>query len=327
MNREELKNLMPPTPDHFVSRMDETLKEIENMNGKHMKRTGATILLAAAITVLLAGTAVAAANSFGLFEYYKTELSIVPQKGAEKEIESNLVEYEDEYARIAIEEATYIGNTVALMVRFWPEEGIRAAEPIFDFLNAEWRDETGSNDHLDDGSVSYWIEATAAEGAPELLKCQITMQLYRGDEWPAGYGVGEDWEPVGDEIVLPIQIQRKAGQKVHLVPQGVGNGWNIASATLYYGKLFSSIEVDTCWNEVEDGAEVPWVYVKMPDGTELQDHGGSMVPIQQEDGMMVYRQIGQIQSPEELPDTLYLHAKTPGGDWLDAIECRVEIAD
>ncbi len=324
MNREELKNLMPPTPDHFVSRMDETLKEIENMNRKHRKRTGATILLAAAITVLLAGTAVAAANSLGLTGLLFD--GVEPLEGAEREIEVKMAEGESEYAHAVVEEAAYISDYVVVSVRVQTAEGTRVDGPYLKVNNAESEPlSSRGGQEFEDGSIRLCITKKIEGEAPDVLECEARLPVYFGEAWDPFEQTG--MEPAGEEIVIPIEVSRNDGREVRLIPQGEAAQWSIASAKLNYGRAFSTYEVDVRYEKPDEDAWAPFVELILPDGMKLQETSSTLLPVRQPDGATVYRVTGLIQSPTELPETITIRGKLPDGDPLDAIECRVEIAD
>ena len=62
MNRKDFERAFAPAPDHFINRIDVTLKEIENMNNQRqrkIRRVGRPMLIAAVIMVLTAATALA----------------------------------------------------------------------------------------------------------------------------------------------------------------------------------------------------------------------------------------------------------------------------
>lgn len=62
MNRKDFERAFAPAPDHFINRIDVTLKEIENMNNRNqpkVRRAGRPVLIAAIIMVLTTAAALA----------------------------------------------------------------------------------------------------------------------------------------------------------------------------------------------------------------------------------------------------------------------------
>ena len=104
----DLSRAVPPMPESFVKRMDETLKEIERMK----KRKKLTIALAAALVAMLALTSVAVAQAIdsGVLNrlFGKQE---VPQQAAEL-LQTNVNTVSQDGVTLSIDELLFDGRSL-----------------------------------------------------------------------------------------------------------------------------------------------------------------------------------------------------------------------
>lgn len=313
MTRRELKNALPQAPDHFVSRMDETLKEIERMNTKSNRIPARTILIAAALILALAGTAVAVGSALGVFDHLSRPIEhITPLEGAQKMLNTNPVSAETPQARIEVGEALYADATCKITVNIRPAEGVTFMFPELTTLNAESVSQGLSEVRNDDGSASYMISALLTGEQPDALECEISVPLYRGDE-------------VLDPVTLPLTLAHTNGDAATLVPQGTGERWSIVSAKIARNDFSMTFDVQYRYQPLPGEDMGVDIVAFDAQGSRITAGDSSFTTEAQPDGAVIYRQITEIQSAEALPDALILKPKVIGEDrWLDAIECKVE---
>jgi len=116
MNNKDLRTAVPDMPLSFARKMDETLERIENMEAKKRKVSPRALIICAVLLVTLIGSAIAA-TEYRVFDFL---WHMNPLDGAENLIETNVGVYENEYVRVAIEEAAYDGQGVMLYIRATP---------------------------------------------------------------------------------------------------------------------------------------------------------------------------------------------------------------
>ena len=116
MNNKDFRTAVPDMPLSFARKMDETLERIENMEAKKRKVSPRALIICAVLLVTLIGSAIAA-TEYRVFDFL---WHMNPLDGAENLIETNVGVYENEYVRVAIEEAAYDGQGVMLYIRATP---------------------------------------------------------------------------------------------------------------------------------------------------------------------------------------------------------------
>ena len=116
MNNKDFRTAVPDMPLSFVRKMDETLERIENMEAKKRKVSPRALIICAVLLVTLIGSAIAT-TEYRVFDFL---WHMSPLDGAENLIETNVGVYENEYVRVAIEEAAYDGQGVMLYIRATP---------------------------------------------------------------------------------------------------------------------------------------------------------------------------------------------------------------
>lgn len=116
MNNKDFRSSVPDMPLSFARKMDETLERIENMEMKKRKISPRALIICAVLIVTLIGSAIAA-TEYRVFDFL---WHMNPLEGAEDLIETNVGVYENEYVRVAIEEAAYDGQGVIMVIRATP---------------------------------------------------------------------------------------------------------------------------------------------------------------------------------------------------------------
>jgi len=313
MNKDTFRKAVPPTPEHFIQTMDETLGRIENMNRKNAYRTSRVLLIAAVIAVLLAGTALAVGVRFGIFEFMnRVSEPIVPLEGAETVIQSGVAEESCKYGTVRIEEAAYSGGNYTIVVNVASAEGVSPWFPELKIRNAEYEEYGLGDQQFEDGSISFHLEGVIIGEAPKELDCKLTVNFANNNEMLG-------------TVAVPFRLEHSEGLRAKLIPEGEGERWSVESAEVSFGKLTGTLDVRYRYAPLPDEDMGVDVVLFTASGERLPSGGGSGEYIVQEDGTAIYRWITEIQSMAELPEKLILRPKVIGEDkWLDAIECRVE---
>lgn len=315
MTRRELKNALPQVPDHFTRRMDETLRSIERMDTTHAPifRSTKTLLIAAVLILALTGAAVAVGSVTGIFDHLGRSVEhIVPLDGAQDLLDARGMSAETAQARIEIVETLYADATCKITVDIHPAEGVTFMYPELALLNAEHENEGISEILNEDGSASYMLSALLTGEQPDALECEISVPLYRDGE-------------VLDPMVLPVTLTHTHGDAATLIPQGVGERWSIRSATITRNDFSITVDVQYLYQPLPGEDMGVDIIVFGAQGNRIAAGEETMTNETLSDGVVLYRQITELQSASEMPDALLLQPKVIGEDrWLDAIQCNVE---
>lgn len=316
MKQRELQNILPQTPEHFVNRMEQTLKEIENMNNKTVRFAVRTPILVAAILLVLSCTALAVGSHLGIFDMLNRHAGepMLPLEGVEEMIQTGFPSFENEYAAVEIREAMYVENSVKVLIHMETKNGATFMYPSFQPENVALYNGYGIMDfYNDDGSAEFLITAMLDE-APEKLAASIELPLYLGDE-------------VLEPAVIRIELQHTQGEKARLVPQNEGERWSIISAEITRNAFSMTYDILYAYEPVlpkEDmGVDLR---AFTPDGEKYPFGDTGFYYETAEDGSTVYRQVGELQTAEDFPESIVFMPKIIGGadEYLDAITCKVE---
>ena len=310
MKRNEIRNSVPQTPAHFVRAMDETLERIESMNihRKTAKRPTRTLLIAALIAVLLAGTAVAVGQAFGIFEM----MTLKPLDGAEEIIQTNVGQFDGTHGGITIEEAAYSGNTYSLLIRVTAGEDCDIGLPELSIQNAEYEDMGffGTQIREDEAGTTYLMSGIVLDDIPEILEGEIISRIYRNGD-------------MLETLTAPFQLLNTEAASAQLIPLNEGKQWQFVSASLSLGELFAVFEVRYICDVAQDEMGVDIILFDA-DGNRLESASGTGFDEEDEDGTIVHGWRTEYQSFDTLPEKLILKPKIIGEDaWLDPIECAV----
>ena len=316
MNQAKLQNILPQTPEHFVDRMEQTLKEIENMNKKTVRYAVRTPILVAAILLALSCTALAVGAHFGIFDMLcrYTGDPMQPLEGAEEMVQTGFPTFENEYAVLEIREAMYVENSVKILLHIQTKNGATFMYPSFLPEGVALSNSYGMSDiYNEDGSADFLITAMLDE-APEMLTADIVMDLYLGDT-------------VLEPATVRIELQRTQGEKAQLVPQNEGERWRIISAEITRNAFSMTYDILYAYEPIlpkEDMGVDLRAFTPEDEKYTFGDTG--FYTETAEDGSVLYRQIGELQTAEAFPETIVFKPKVIGGafEYLDAIECKVE---
>lgn len=284
-----------------------------NHTQRKSRNTARTLLIAAMITILLAGTAFAVGRVFGIFEL----MTLRPLDGAEEIIHTNVGQVQGEYGTVTIEEAAYSGRGLSLLVHTQARDGYSYQFPGLTELNTEFM-YTGwfsdkSIETLDGGT--YYMSYTVAGEQPDILEGTIAASIVREEN---------ERVTVMEELRVPFRLARASAGSAKLVPLNEGEQWQLLSAELTFGELFATFEVRylCAVNEIDDmGVDI---YVLDADGNLLEDSGARGFSEDGDDGAIIHGWTKELQSFETIPEKLILQPKVIGEDRrLDPIECAV----
>lgn len=119
--RRELQNIYGDAPEDFHLRLSEALNGLEERKKKGRHKLS-TMLLAAALCVVLLAGAGFAATQIGVFHLMDTASPIVPLEGAEELVALKLGSCENEYAVLTLEQAVFDGQGVMVQCRLTPKD-------------------------------------------------------------------------------------------------------------------------------------------------------------------------------------------------------------
>ncbi len=132
MKDRDFKKVFGRAPEEFSGYIDEALERIDEEKRMKKRYRITTVLIAAALTVLMAGAALAA--GMGLIEGINRRGSITVPESAKEFIESDLGSLSTELFDLAIEEAIADGRSAFVQVRLTPknpeEYALLAAEKV-----------------------------------------------------------------------------------------------------------------------------------------------------------------------------------------------------
>lgn len=314
MNRREFQNAFPQTPAHFAERMESVLAEIEGMKAKKKRRVSRTVLIAAALILLLAGSAVAIGSAMGVFDFMKRVTDpIVPLQGAEELLESSLGYAEHNFGSVEIAEGIYSGRSCKVTVKVNNAEGYTHFYPEISFLNAQ-TPETGALDMVEgeNGEIQYMMESMLAEDLPENLECKLSVPVFKNGE------------PQKD-VQLFFTLCHAQEETAKLLPQNEGERWKIVSGSITRNAFSMVFDIEYLYAPAPD--EDMGVDIKAFDASDDRYAEGdtSFDSRTLDDGTLIYRQISEIQSMKEMPDRIAFKPKVIGEDkWLDEIVCVIE---
>ncbi|MBR3929063.1 MAG: hypothetical protein IKJ65_08690 [Clostridia bacterium] len=217
MNNKDYQKAVPDMPLSFARKMDETLERIENMEMKKRKFTSRTLVICAILVVTLIGSAIAA-SEYKVFDFL---WHMNPLEGAENLIETNVGVYENEYVRVAIEEAAYDGQGVMLYIRATPLKP--ETHPLYSLLMntendsdwvykyTEYEDGSGMGEFLGraDGKefVSFGVSVTVKDENGKEIWLDAWDAKKEADGSVILYADGFSEEKLGDTAVLTAKVR------------------------------------------------------------------------------------------------------------------------
>lgn len=309
MRNEDFRRAVPETPWHFIRRMDETLERIENMKKHTVKRNMGILLTAALILLAMAGTAAAATNLFGLLDY--AQIGVNGPKPLEEAKDLVRSDHEDEWSTevggVQVRETIYTGKTYSILLH----TAFETMYPEWKLLNAEMDAEDLDARAVDDG-MDFVLGGTIAGDAPETLRVEIKVPLYRGQE-------------VLQPLVISLELEQTGGESAKLRPVEQNASWTLVDATLTNNPYAASLEVIFQCDQAKDYDMGVDIALFDADGQRVEGGAGIwMEEVVLEDGTTAYRSSMEVQSFDLMPGRVYLQPKVVGQDlWLERIECEV----
>ena len=350
MNKDDFRNMVPETPQHFVQRMDETLERIETMNKKVVYRSGRIALICAVLIVVLVGSAFAAAK-YGVFDFM---INLHPIEGAEKLVKTNLGTIENEYFRMELEEAVYDGFGGIVQLRYTDKTEAYAikpsayddyTDPMYIWVEEVYEDgsssgypagrkdgkrvislssdvvitdengkkiEFNSYDAFRDSDGSYVVrtEGFSSERMSDQAVISIT---HNAGIYNEDMTKREKLEV--KELVAKIDCAEKQ-RKVKLIPdEGFSqDDFEIVEAYAEFTPLRAYLTVNYRYTESEDAPFGVTVTVYDANGNRIETGDGEWNRIPSESGEELYSEVQEMQSLETIPEKLVLRIKVIGED-------------
>lgn len=118
MNRHDWQQVYGNAPDSFRFDLIESLNSLEEEQSMKKRYKISTILLAAAIAVMILSGAAFAATQIRSFDF----LQITPLEGGEALVSTNIATVGDEYIRLDVEEAIFDGEGLIVQFRITPQQ-------------------------------------------------------------------------------------------------------------------------------------------------------------------------------------------------------------
>lgn len=361
MKQNDWQKLFGEADEDFHLRLLETLNGLEDKKMKKRYKYTTVLIAAVLMVALLAGTAVAA-RELGLFDFLNTANPIVPLEGAETMVRTHLGSTENELVKLDIEEAVYDGQGALIQLRYTPKdtENYALLHGAMDWINDDYIYE---HEEYEDGSGMYAlvgrkdgrqilhvgesISLSAADGG------EIEIDTWDGWEEADGsvviQGSGFAENTLAGQVTLTIEArsftesaeERQAypldalsvemvlaedARQVQLIPAGETKleRFEFLSGSIALTRVRGYMNIDYAYQPVED--EPMGVTIKLydGDGNEINVGSGGAEVKDMRDGWEITREYAEMQSYEELPETVFVEAKVIGeARTLGRIECRV----
>lgn len=139
MKNKDWQNLFGRAPESFLNQVDEALDRLKEEKSMKRRYKASTILIAAALTLLMTGAALAA--GLGLIGEINRRGSIQLLPGAEQLVESNLGSLSTEYIDLTVESAVWDGRSAFVQVRLAPKNPEEYALLPAEYVYEEWKSE------------------------------------------------------------------------------------------------------------------------------------------------------------------------------------------
>ena len=231
------KRAYGPDPQSYGEKVDWTLdhlKEGETMNKKTAVRT---LVIAVVICLLLAGTALALGQAFGVLDFFGRYDGLTPREDASHYIHQALGSAENSQVRLTVREAVYDGATVQAVAsveaiekdKYFVISGSEGLDDEYDFINAmegetvnQYARRTGRK-LLDIGLVDFdlvhgeglaYNYGSAREGDTLILYVEISL----GEQGPASVSVTISLG-LKEPLSLSFDLERSDMVTTELVPQ------------------------------------------------------------------------------------------------------------
>lgn len=170
----DLGGAFPPVPERFHARLEGTLRSLEKKEEEKVRKFAfSTALVAAIVSVLLVGTALAVGSSLGLIDFLKEE-TVAPLDNAIESITTDLGSVQSDSLCLTVREAVYDGACVRSLVEVTP------VEPEKYVLTCLWLGDEADSMQAED-------EALAAETGRQLLPIDYLWSGSLADSIPMDF--------------------------------------------------------------------------------------------------------------------------------------------
>lgn len=362
MKQQDWQKLFGEASEDFHLRLLDTLNDLEDTKMKKRTKISTVLIAAALMIALLAGTAVAA-RELGLFDFLNTADPIVPLEGAEAMVRTHLGSTENELVKMEIEEAVYDGQGALVQLRYTPKdtENYALLHGAMDWINEDY---IYHHEEYEDGSGMYelvgrkdgrqilhvgeGISLTAADGAEIEIDTWDGWEEADGSIVVQGSGFAED--AIASQVTLTVSARSftenaeerhlcpldeltvemmlaEDVRQLRLVPVGEAKleRFEFLSGSITLTRVRAYMNIDYAYRPVAD--EPMGVTIKLYDGAgdEINVGSGGAAVAEMRDDWEITREYAEMQSYEELPETISVEVKVIGEDrTLGRIECRVE---
>lgn len=178
--------------------------------------------------------------------------------------------------------------------------------------------DTSNAQEQEDGSIVWWQSGIADEALNvDSIEVHVSAQLYEGDETG-------NVKPVVNDISFTLP-KSEAERLYSIVPVGDGKGerFEILSGSIAFTKLRGYFNVNYTYEQAETGEDMGITFhVYDADGKKITTGSGSGSFEPDENGVRWCSM--EMQSFEEVPESIWLEAKVIGEDkTLGKVECRL----
>ena len=361
MNRSDWQNAFGDVPEEFRLHLHQTLDGLEEKNMKKRYKLSTVLVAAVLLIIILMGSGIAASR-LGIFDFLKTADPIVPLEGAETMVRTHIGSTENDLVKLEIEEAVYDGQGALIQLRYTPKDTERYAllHSAMDWVNEDY---IYNHEIYEDGSGMYQllgrrdgreilyigesISLAAADGA------EIEIDTWDGWEEDDGgvvvQGSGFAENAVSGQVMLTISPrsftetseERQAYpleeltaemmlveeiRHAELVPVGETKleRFEFLSGSVNFSRVRAYMDIHYAYQPVEE--EPMGVTIKCYDGegNEINLGSGGSEVEDTIDGWEITSECCEMQSYEELPETIFVEAKVIGEDrTLGRVECKL----
>ena len=361
MNRRDYQRAFGDASEDFRLRLHQTLDGLEERNMKRRYRFSTVLVAAVILTAILAGAGIAA-SQLGIFDFLNTANPIVPLPGAEEMVMTHIGDAENDLVKLEIEEAVYDGQGALIQLRYTPKDAEKYAllHGAMDWVNDAY---IYRHEQYEDGSGMYElvgrkdgrtiihvgesISITGADGneieidswdgweeedgsvvvqgsgfAETALAKQVTLTVAaRSFIETEGERDMHELAPVSVELMLSEEARQ-----VQLLPVGETKleRFEFLSGDISLTRVRGYMNICYAYQPVRE--EAMGVTIKLYDGegNEINAGSGGAAVAEMRDGWEITHEYCEMQSYEELPETIFVEAKVIGEDrTLGRIECRV----
>lgn len=358
MKGNDWKHIFGKADEEFLNQIDRTLDGLDGELAPRRRMRGQAALIAAALIVLMAGTALAMGG--GLIGKLNGILDFSLPPEAEQLVESDLGGAQTDLFTLTVEQAVCDGQSALIQLCVVPDAGegyeILYAESgeayeVYDqavppegrriilFDTALSRIGGGGMEfncvgveRYEDGSLRIWFAGQGEKSARDTQKLLVHFRWgVAGGFTRPDYATYTDgvkmWLPEDDEF--RIVLERQAGAEYRLVPEGESEKGRF---TLLAGSAVVTplrTYLDFAYDRADADEGMYYLDVTDAQGQSLTDGGWRMSGRGEllRDGNLIYRVTDHIIRLDPVPDRIRVELKTPEGETIDRAALTVSPAE